>query len=360
MPQTLEIAHGFSQEYAQQHFQQVDSLRMQYLFQRNLQELDWVVTELWQELEQAAFSPAAFELGFGDGKELPPIAMQYLFQRNLQELDWVVTELWQELEQAAFSPAAFELGFGDGKELPPIAIPNRAMQAVLRGFVDRVDVWSNGASQYYRVVDYKTGKKEFDYCDVFNGVGRAMQAVLRGFVDRVDVWSNGASQYYRVVDYKTGKKEFDYCDVFNGVGLQMLLYLFALRESGTDLLGQRPVPAGVQYFPARAPYISVDGRLDTQNLQMLLYLFALRESGTDLLGQRPVPAGVQYFPARAPYISVDGRLDTQKLDTNRRKNQKRQGLLLQDQAVLQAMEPGDTPQRMNYTVKKDGTLSGNV
>ena len=219
LEQTLDIAHGFSQEYAQQHFQQVDSQRM-----------------------------------------------QYLFQRNLQELDCVVTELWQELEQAAFSPAAFELGFGEGKELPPIAIPNRAMEAVLRGFVDRVDTWSNGASRYYRVVDYKTGKKEFNYCDVYNGVG----------------------------------------------------------------------------------------------LQMLLYLFALRESGTDLLGQRPVPAGVQYFPARAPYVTVDGRMDTKKLDTNRRKNQKRQGLLLEDQAVLQAMEPGDAPQRMDYKVKTDGTLSGNL
>ena len=114
-------------------------------------------------------------------------------------------ELWQELKASGFEPVEFELGFGSGEALPPIAIPNHAMNAVLRGFVDRVDVWDNGASRYFRVVDYKTGKKDFDYCDVYNGVG-----------------------------------------------LQMLLYLFALGENGEDLLGGHPIPAGVQYFPARA------------------------------------------------------------------------------------------------------------
>ena len=39
---------------------------------------------------------------------------------------------------------------------------------------------------------------------------------------------------------------------------------------------------------------------------------------------------------------------------------KRKGLLLRDDAVLQAMEPGDSPKRMCYTVKKDGTMTGDL
>ena len=219
LEETLEIAHHFSQEYAAQRFSQLDSQRM-----------------------------------------------AYLFQRNVQELDMVVQELWQELKESGFEPAEFELGFGGGEALPPIAIPNGAMNAVLRGFVDRVDIWNAGASNYFRVVDYKTGKKDFDYCDVFNGVG----------------------------------------------------------------------------------------------LQMLLYLFALAESGDTLLGEKPIPAGVQYFPARAPYLSADGKLDPQSAEKERSALWKRRGLLLRDEAVLQAMEPGESPRRMNYTVKKDGTLSGDL
>ena len=36
------------------------------------------------------------------------------------------------------------------------------------------------------------------------------------------------------------------------------------------------------------------------------------------------------------------------------------GLLLQDTAVLQGMEPGENPVRMDYKVKKDGSLSGDL
>ena len=116
-----------------------------------------------------------------------------------------------------------------------------------------------------------------------------------------------------MVDYKTGKKDFDYCDVYNGVGLQMLLYLFALQNADAELLGSNPI--GV---------------------------------------------GVQYFPARAPYLPSDGRLSAQEADKLRRAAWKRKGLLLQDAEILQAMEPGDSPVRMSYTVKKDGSLSGDL
>lgn len=218
LEQTREIAHRYSEEYARERFSQIDSQRV-----------------------------------------------TYLFQRNIRELDMVVEELWQELSQSQFQPEGFEVGFGKDQTLPPIAIPNSAMNAILRGFVDRVDVWNNGYGSYYRVVDYKTGRKSFDYCDVFNGVG----------------------------------------------------------------------------------------------LQMLLYLFALHSSGASLLGNGAVPAGVQYFPARVPYLSVDGRLEPEEADAERKSQWKRSGLLLQDEAVLQAMEPGENPSRC-YSLKKDGTPTGDL
>ena len=219
LEQTLEIAHQYSEEYAKERFAQIDSDRL-----------------------------------------------SYLFRRNTQELDMVVRELWQELKESLFQPAGFEVNFGGAAGLPPIHIPNGSMQAVLRGFIDRMDTWVNGSTTYYRVVDYKTGRKEFDYCDVYNGVG----------------------------------------------------------------------------------------------LQMLLYMFALRGSGEVSLGEHPVPAGVQYFPARAPYLSSDGNLSAEEAEKIRSKEWKRRGLLLRDTEVLHAMEPEDGPGRMCYTVKKDGSLSGDL
>jgi len=192
--------------------------------------------------------------------------MNYLFRRNLRELEMVVQELWEELQSSGFQPEDFEVAFGDDGKLPAIAIPNAAMEAAIRGFVDRVDVWRTEGSPYFRVVDYKTGKKDFDYCDVFNGVG----------------------------------------------------------------------------------------------LQMLLYLFALERGGEEVVGARAVAAGVQYFPARALPVTADGRLTDEEAAEARQKEWKRRGLLLQDEAVLRAMDPGDDMKRLCCTRKKDGTLSGDL
>ena len=184
---------------------------------------------------------------------------QYLFHRNRRELEMVVEELWQELKQARFLPDDFELQFGNQGKMEAISIPNDFMPASIRGFVDRVDVWKE----------------------------------------------NGQS-YFRVVDYKTGKKDFDYCDVFNGVGLQMLLYLFALEQ-----------------------------------------------------GLYGIAAGVQYFPARAPLMTTDGKLTQEEAQALRLKEWKRKGLLLADEQVLDAMDPEDW-QRLCVTRKKDGTIAGDL
>ena len=153
--------------------------------------------------------------------QIDSLRVSYLFRRNRRELEMVVAELWQELKESAFLPAAFELGFGKEEAMPAIVIPSDQMNAVLRGFVDRVDIWQENGRQYFRVVDYKTGKKSFDYCDVFNGVG-----------------------------------------------LQMLLYLFALEQGGEDIVGEHAIAAGVQYFPARAPIVAADSKLTEEEAEL--------------------------------------------------------------------------------------------
>jgi len=95
-------------------------------------------------------------------------------------------------------------------------------------------------------------------------------------------------------------------------------------------------------------------------LQMLLYLFALEREGDRLLGQHPVAAGVQYFPARVPLISADGQLSQEEAELARQKEWKRKGLLLRDEQVLMAMEPSEQPVRLCCTRKKDGSLNGDL
>lgn len=144
----------------------------------------------------------------------------YLFQRNWDELEKIVYELWDEMQSSEFLPVGLEVAFGDGCQIPAIDVS-----------------------------------------------GSAMSATLKGYVDRVDRWTHDGKNYFRVVDYKTGKKDFDYCDILNGYGMQMLLYLFALQKNGAEIVGSDSIPAGVQYFPARVPLLSADGVLTAEEAE---------------------------------------------------------------------------------------------
>lgn len=118
-------------------------------------------------------------------------------------------EVSEELQSSDFEPLAFELEFGADGQLPAITIREE------------------------------------------NGTARVV-----GKVDRVDGWLHDGKLYLRVVDYKTGKKSFDLAELRYGLGLQMLLYLFTLKEEGQMLFGGHEiVPAGVLYTPAREPML---------------------------------------------------------------------------------------------------------
>ncbi len=83
-----------------------------------------------------------------------------------------------------------------------------------------------------------------------------------GKIDRVDLMDRDGVRYLRVVDYKTGKKEFRLSDIVYGMNMQMLIYLAALCENGGKRYGEFQ-PAGVLYMPANRPSVPAergDGR----------------------------------------------------------------------------------------------------
>lgn len=80
---------------------------------------------------------------------------------------------------------------------------------------------------------------------------------VRGLVDRVDVMEKNGQKYVRVVDYKTGKKEFKLYEVLEGINMQMLIYLFAIKQNGKDIY-ENCIPAGVLYKPSSVSQIRTE------------------------------------------------------------------------------------------------------
>ncbi len=191
----------------------------------------------------------------------------YLFHRSQGEILDIVLDLGEELRSSLFQPAACELEFSQSGPLPPIEI--QGQQALCR---------------------------------------------ISGFVDRVDLYDDGARTYVRVVDYKTGRKDFDYTDILNGAGLQMLVYLFALRQYGGE------------WF---------------------------RRPGLD-------PAGVLYLPARKNYTLTQPMPEDGTVQEKHREERRRKGLILGEDALLSAMEADPSnPRFMPYKVGKNG-LTGDL
>ena len=88
---------------------------------------------------------------------------------------------------------------------------------------------------------------------------------ITGVIDRLDVFEQKGTTYFRVVDYKTGTKEFRLDDIYYGIGLQMLIYLYAV-QSELEASGKNGIPAGVLYMPARSV---TAGDLDTNTAAVL-------------------------------------------------------------------------------------------
>jgi len=135
-------------------------------------------------------------------------------------------------------------------------------------------------------------------------------AQIIGVVDRADLYKTDNASYLRIVDYKTGRKSLDYADLTIGVGLQMLIYLFSMQKTGLP------------------------------NEQARLQ-----------------PAGVLYLPAREPFLSMPHRPDDEELAGKRRTENRRKGLISDDEMLLQAMEENDgKPEFMPYKVGKEGPV----
>ncbi len=96
-------------------------------------------------------------------------------------------------------------------------------------------------------------------------------ASFMGKIDRVDRLDLDGKRYIRVVDYKTGPKQFNLSDVLGGINMQMLLYLISIWRNGQGEY-ENIVPSGVLYFPARIVPNNAQRGSDEDTLRKSRYL----------------------------------------------------------------------------------------
>ena len=85
-----------------------------------------------------------------------------------------------------------------------------------------------------------------------NGVGLQ----LIGRIDRVDQSLDGDVPYLRVIDYKSGAKQLQLSDVWNGLNLQLLVYLDVVVANAEQWLGKKARFGGVFYYQVADPFVT--------------------------------------------------------------------------------------------------------
>ncbi len=135
---------------------------------------------------------------------------------------------------------------------------------------------------------------------------------ISGKVDRVDVYNDEGKAYLRVVDYKTGGKDFRLGDVFSGLNMQMLIYLMCLWDNGKESFG------------------------DT------------------------VPAGIMYVPANNSGEQLSRRATAEEIEAQKLINGRMNGMILEDEKILDAMEEGCEGRFINAFINKKGELQGTL
>ncbi|HEY5584936.1 MAG TPA: helicase-exonuclease AddAB subunit AddB [Ruminiclostridium sp.] len=133
-------------------------------------------------------------------------ALTLRLKRVVTRSVWLISE---HIRMSSFDPIGYEVDFGEGGSFPPIVI-------------------------------------ELDSGEKISLVGR---------IDRVDALKTSDGTYLRIIDYKSGNKDFKLSDVYYGLQMQLITYLDALWENSDKQNENKVLPAGMLYFKIDDPII---------------------------------------------------------------------------------------------------------
>ena len=131
---------------------------------------------------------------------------------------WVIAE---HIRRSSFEPLGYEIAFGEGEKLPPI------------------------------IMELESGQK----------------ISLSGVIDRVDALKTEEGTYVRIIDYKSGSKDFQLADVYYGLQIQLITYLSALTGNCLPGVGDPLLPGGILYFRLDDPLIRTSHQSSEQQIE---------------------------------------------------------------------------------------------
>lgn len=212
------------------------------------------------------------------------------------------------------------------REMGPLQEESARFQAIFRRTQRMVltivrDVWEELQCSLFTPISFEMSFGDGGENPAIEIESGGVTISLSGKIDRLDGYIQDGTLYVKVADYKTGQKGFHLSDLLYGINMQMFVYLLMVQ------LGQS----------------------------------AVLEAAHSALHQQPQEvrtAGVLYIPAKTPYVPAEYGEGDGEISRKLGKELRRIGIVLDDPALLEAMEtPVDGKYRfLPVSLKKDGTL----
>lgn len=89
---------------------------------------------------------------------------------------------------------------------------------------------------------------------------------VQGLIDRIDTCDTEDRSYMRIVDYKTGRTEFNIVNIANGYDMQMVIYAIAAAKLMRDQ-GKKVDVTGIYYTAVRSKYRELSATVTEDNVK---------------------------------------------------------------------------------------------
>ena len=117
---------------------------------------------------------------------------RYLINRLKKVSAKACWALGEHIKRGSFRTLGFEVGFGKGEALPPIAMKlDSGKEIIMQGKIDRVDVFEKDGNTYVKIIDYKSSGKNLDIVDIYYGIELQLMIYMAAFMDTGSILLDG-------------------------------------------------------------------------------------------------------------------------------------------------------------------------
>lgn len=212
------------------------------------------------------------------------------------------------------------------QEMGPLQQESARFQAIFRRTQRMVlaivrDVWAELQCSRFTPISFEMSFGEGEENPAIEIDAGGVTVSLSGKIDRLDGYIRDDTLYVKIADYKTGQKGFHLSDILYGINMQMFVYLLMVQWGQAAVLRAARTALGRQ-------------------------------------AEQVCTAGVLYIPAKTPYVPAEYEEDDAEVSRKLGKELRRIGIVLDDPALLEAMEDpaGGAYRFLPVTLKKDGSL----